>query len=328
MNAFVQPGGAPTDGLAMLRAAGFLYSLKEKANDDCLEEQRVSPPPSLVGPDEAALAETPKSGCVRKLQAPRVQKNAWRKVDFKSKNPFDVLNEESADSVTDDDETDNDSDSSLPVYTNYFGTNTTDITTTGKTTTTDICKNGIYKANMHITTARRFVKRGAVETTTQPATRALVPSSASKTAIDNSSSIKDPKTSKPIDPPPQPTIARIRNRGKPMTGGYTSACQVHCCGGCASEVEAMGSPSGTCFQRDRSGKPLRDVAEHPLRDPPSLTRRPTFHEEDNRCTSLYHGEDLSSNLESRAGWFLPADEGSHAETPVGVIGGGKEGKLD
>jgi hypothetical protein len=46
------------------------------------------------------------------------------------------------------------------------------------------------------------------------------------------------------------------------------------------------SDSDTCFQSGRSGKPLRDEVVHPARDPPSLSWRSTFHEEDNRGTSL------------------------------------------
>ena len=87
--------------------------------------------------------------------------------------------------------------------------------------------------------------------------------------------------------------------------------------GDAMHEEPVMRPIGTCFQHDRSGQPLRAVAEHPLRDPPALTRRPTFHEEENRDKSLSEGvQDLSSILESRAGLFLPADEAAAPKLQV------------
>jgi len=51
---------------------------------------------------------------------------------------------------------------------------------------------------------------------------------------------------------------------------------------CQSEEAPLSDTvSNACFQSGRSGEPLRVVVAHPVRDPPTLTRRSTFHQEDN-----------------------------------------------
>jgi hypothetical protein len=90
---------------------------------------------------------------------------------------------------------------------------------------------------------------------------------------------------------------------------------------------AMSAPSGTCFQSGRSGKPLRDEVEQPARDPPSLARRPTFHQEENRDAGIKEEKpSLPTVVGSAPRWLVGSDDGSHAETPLAT--GFEPGTID